>query len=57
VADWAAHGPQPRGCVERGMAEPGQTISEVLVLGVPDGDGHVVLVEPQAEVPLGGRLC
>jgi tRNA-binding protein len=30
--------------------------SEVLVLGVPDADGHVVLVEPQAEVPLGGRL-
>jgi tRNA-binding protein len=30
--------------------------SEVLVLGVPDADGNVVLVEPQAEVPLGGRL-
>lgn len=31
-------------------------MSEVLVLGVPDGDGNVVLVEPQVEVPLGGRL-
>ena len=30
--------------------------SEVLVLGVPDESGNVVLVEPQAEVPLGGRL-
>jgi tRNA-binding protein len=30
--------------------------SEVLVLGVPDADGHVVLVQPRAEVPLGGRL-
>jgi tRNA-binding protein len=30
--------------------------SEVLVLGVPDADGNVVLVEPQAEVPLGSRL-
>src|SRR3979411_1293577 len=30
--------------------------SEVLVLGVPDADGNVVLVEPQAGVPLGGRL-
>jgi tRNA-binding protein len=31
-------------------------LSEVLVLGVPDGEGNVVLIEPQAEVPLGGRL-
>jgi tRNA-binding protein len=30
--------------------------SEVLVLGVPDADGNVVLVEPDAEVPLGGKL-
>jgi tRNA-binding protein len=30
--------------------------SEVLVLGVPDADGNVVLVQPAAEVPLGGRL-
>lgn len=30
--------------------------SEVLVLGVPDAEGNVVLVEPRAEVPLGSRL-
>ena len=30
--------------------------SEVLVLGVPDAVGNVVLIEPDAEVPLGGRL-
>jgi tRNA-binding protein len=34
----------------------GSFFSEVLVLGVPDADGNVVLIEPQAEVPLGGRL-
>ena len=31
-------------------------MSEVLVLGVPDADGEVVLLQPSQEVPLGGRL-
>lgn len=30
--------------------------SEVLTLGVPDAAGNVVLVRPDADVPLGGRL-
>jgi len=30
--------------------------SEVLTLGVPDADGHVVLVVPDQDVPLGGKL-
>lgn len=30
--------------------------SEVLVLGLPDGQGNVVLLEPEREVPLGGRV-
>lgn len=30
--------------------------SEVLVLGVPDGQGEVVLLHPDLDVPLGGRV-
>ena len=30
--------------------------SEVLVLGVPDADGEVVLLMPERDVPLGGRM-
>ncbi len=34
----------------------GPFVSEVLTLGLPDADGHVVLVTPTREVPLGGKL-
>lgn len=34
----------------------GPVRSEVLVLGVPDESGAVVLLEPGKEVPLGGRV-
>ncbi len=30
--------------------------SEVLVLGVPDEEGEVVLLSPDHEVPVGGRM-
>jgi len=34
----------------------GPVMSEVLVLGVPDAAGEVVLIGPGHEVPLGGRM-
>ena len=34
----------------------GPVMSEVLTLGVPDGSGAVVLIVPDADVPLGGKL-
>ena len=34
----------------------GPYLSEVLTLGVPDGDGGVVLLTPERDVPLGGRM-
>lgn len=34
----------------------GPFMSEVLVLGVPDSDGAVVLLTPDQAVPLGGRM-
>lgn len=34
----------------------GPARSEVLTLGVPQQDGSVVLIEPERDVPLGGRL-
>ncbi len=34
----------------------GKVMSEVLVLGVPDAAGEVVLLAPDQDVPLGGRL-
>jgi tRNA-binding protein len=34
----------------------GPFLSEVLTLGIPDANGDVVLVTPEREVPLGGRM-
>jgi tRNA-binding protein len=31
-------------------------LSEVLVMGVPDPNGYVVLLAPEREAPLGGRV-
>ncbi len=34
----------------------GPFMSEVLVLGLPDPEGEVVLLQPEREVPIGGRM-
>ncbi|WP_309663219.1 tRNA-binding protein [Tabrizicola sp.] len=34
----------------------GPVMSEVLVLGLPDDDGAVVLIGPSHDVPLGGKM-
>jgi len=34
----------------------GKFMSEILVLGVPDDAGEVVLLAPDQDVPIGGRL-
>ena len=34
----------------------GKCMSEVLVLGGPDEDGEVVLLTPDKDVPIGGRM-
>ena len=34
----------------------GPFMSEVLTLGVPDGEGNVVLLVPDKDVPVGGRM-
>ncbi len=34
----------------------GKFMSEVLVLGMPDHAGEVVLIGPDTDVPLGGRM-
>ena len=34
----------------------GPFMSEVLTLGVPDADGNVMLIRPDRDVPVGGRL-
>jgi tRNA-binding protein len=34
----------------------GKFMSEILILGFPDGDGEVVVIGPERPVPNGGRL-
>ncbi|MEQ8442378.1 MAG: tRNA-binding protein [Alphaproteobacteria bacterium] len=34
----------------------GKFMSEVLILGVPDDEGEVVMLRPDKDVPIGGRM-
>jgi len=34
----------------------GPFMSEVLTLGVPDEEGNVILLRPDRDVPVGGRM-
>ena len=49
-------GRQVMGVVNFPPRQIGKFMSEVLVIGVPDADGEVVLLKPDMDVPVGGRL-
>lgn len=49
-------GKQVMGVVNFPPRQIGPFMSEVLLLGVPDEDGAIVLVEPDQETPVGGRM-
>lgn len=44
------------GAVNLGPRNVAGVVSEVLILGLPDPDGAVVLLRPERDVPLGGRV-
>lgn len=49
-------GRQVLGVVNFPPRQIGPVLSEVLILGLPDEEGAVVLIGPGHEVPLGGKL-
>ena len=49
-------GRQVMGVVNFPPRQIGKFLSEVLILGLPDAEGEVVLIGPGHEVPLGGRM-
>lgn len=49
-------GRQVLGVVNFPPRQIGPVLSEVLVLGLPDEEGAVVLIGPGHDVPLGGKL-
>lgn len=49
-------GRQVLGVVNFPPRQIGKVLSEVLILGLPDENGEVVLIGPGHEVPLGGKM-
>ena len=49
-------GKQVIGVVNFPPRQIGPFFSEVLTLGVPDANGEVILLQPDREVPVGGRM-
>ena len=49
-------GRQVAGVVNFPPRQIGPFMSEVLTLGVPDPEGAVVLLTPERDVPIGGRM-
>ena len=49
-------GRQVLGVVNFPTKQIGKFMSEVLVLGIPDADGEVVLLKPDLDVPNGGQM-
>ena len=49
-------GRQVLGVVNFPPRQIGPVLSEVLILGLPDEEGAVVLIGPGQDVPLGGKL-
>lgn len=49
-------GRQVLGVVNFPPRQIGKFMSEVLVLGIPDEEGEVVLLKPDLDVPNGGRM-
>ncbi|QDC10872.1 tRNA-binding protein [Oceanicola sp. D3] len=49
-------GKQVLGVVNFPPRQIGPFMSEALVLGIPDAEGEVVLLGPDKDVPIGGRM-
>ncbi len=49
-------GRQVLGVVNFPPKQIGKHVSECLTLGIPDQEGNAVLLHPEREVPLGGKL-